>query len=187
MVSVPDTFQLWDRFVRKNTIDKNALDLGEALFFAFDIRSPSFVIELSRLLSEASKKSGLQIISRKLDQAANREIIWDIPVIQDALMIDNDNNVSTFIPKKLADLRKIGKIDLKYAYWNFSQLIVEENHEAQQGFFVRIFKSSSNNSLDPSLKEHLANFLTMYPKIPILWRLLTLAMRWRIHQSLFSG
>ncbi len=149
------TFQLWDNFVRKNTIDKSAIDLGEALFFAFDIRSPFFLTELSRHLSVASKKPGLKIISKKLDEAVNQRIAAGIPFSY-GQMIDNDNNVlSHFSPKKLSELRKI---ELKSVCWNFSQLNVEENVEAQPGFFGRIFKSSSNHVLEPSLKEPLANF-----------------------------
>lgn len=150
------TFKLWDQFVKKNTIEKSAIDLGEALFFAIDINSPSFVAELSKHLSEASKKPGLQIFSRKLDKAANNGIILDIQEVHDALSIDIDNNVlTTFTPKKLSELRKI---ELKSAYWNFSQLNVDDNVKAQQGFFGGIFKSSINHALDPSLKEPLANF-----------------------------
>ena len=98
------TFQLWDNFVRKNTIDKSAIDLGEALFFAFDIRSPSFLTELSKHLSEASKKPGLKIISKKLDEALMQRIQGGIPLISSWIMTTGPSPVVALFQAILAQI-----------------------------------------------------------------------------------
>lgn len=153
LLDVPKSvFQLWSSFVRTNDIPNESTDLLDALFFAHEIMCTSFLKMLATQLWDAAIIPNLSRISTTLEKAVINKIpqekknqlsnnnnlfvptpskgvkrvaksrVQSIP----AKPVDEGEQVATFQPKQVLDLKKMGA---NFKTWNMSSLAPIQNSD----------------------------------------------------------